>query len=715
MNAHINSASAERLAAIKGARVVKSFCYTCPWQCPSEMFVRDGRIVYQRGNPESPNNIGSRCAKGMASHWLTEDPDRLRHPLIRTNPKGGPGEFRRASWDEALDLVAGKLKAVIDKWGPEAVVYMNHHSPNVPFAAAFFLDLVGTPNFSLGHSVGCEGDRRSASWNMFGHIFPLHDFANSRYAMLWGINMLGANQALWESRGLLEAKKKGCRIVVVDPAFTETAQKADEWIAIRPGSDGAMALAMARVIIDEGLNDQAFCSTLTEGFEGFRDHLRAKGYTPAWAAELTGIDAERIARLAREFATTKPAIAATFKGAGYYANGHDATRAIYLLNAITGQVDGPGNLHLKPYAPLSPPVVIPDAARRKPAKPAVGTALGYHVAPPCAARPTLPDFPNARLPDAVLRDRPYPIRAAFAHACNPVMSDPNRDAMQAAFRGLDLAVAIELYQSETAIECDVVLPETSFYEQAEIRQGMWLGPQAILCQPCVPPVGESRPLYDIIKDLAGRMGWGEHFTYQTWEDWARVVVKTLPISLEELKAKGFWAGEVTYGRPAKGLNTKSKKVEIYSHAYAAAGLNPYPEWRETAVTPDAAYPLRLTHSKLSMHCNVITQNNPFLAEICPENWVEINARDAARFGIADGTDVWLESPKDKVRIKAKVVEGLVPGAVSVRHGHGFGHWAMGSIAKGKGAHANNLMETETNPVTGTNSYSECKVRVKPVG
>jgi thiosulfate reductase/polysulfide reductase chain A len=709
MHARAAAVSADRLAAIKGARVVRSFCYTCPWQCPSEMFVRDGRIVYQRGNPESPNNIGARCAKGMASSWIVEDPDRLRHPLIRTNPKGGPGSFRRASWDEALDLIARRLAEIAERWGPEAVVYMNHHSPNVPFAAAFFLDLYGTPNFSLGHSSGCEGDRRSAAWNIFGHIFPLHDFAACRYAMLWGINLLGANQALWESRGLLEAKQRGLKLVVVDPAFTETAQKADEWLPIRPGSDGALALAMARVIIDEGLHDAAFCSDHCVGF----DHLRERGYSPAWAETLTGIETDRIVRLAREFATTKPAMAALFKGAGYYTNGHDASRAIYLLNAITGQVDGPGNLHLKPFAPISPPVTIPDAAKRKPARAAVGHALGYHVAPPCAARPSLPDFPHARLPDAVLRDAPYPIRGVFAHACNPVMSDPNRAAMQEAFRSVELAVAIELYMSETAIECDVVLPETSFYEQAEIRQGLWLGPQAILCQPCVPPVGESRPLYDIIKGLAQRMGWGEHFPYETWEDWARVAVKSLPVSLEELKERGLWSGEVSYGRPSKGLNTKSGKVEIFSNAYAAAGLNPYPEWRETAVAPDSEFPLRLTHSKLSMHCNIITQNNPRLMEICGENWVEINARDAARYAIADGADVWLESPKDRVRIRARVVEGLVPGAVSVRHGHGFGHWAMGKVAKGRGAHSNNLMDTWTNPATGTNSYNECKVRVRP--
>ena len=702
----------QELADILGAEVVKSFCYTCPWQCPTEVFVRDGKVAYHRGNPEAPNNIGARCAKGMASGWITEDPDRLKHPLMRTNPKDEPGRFERVSWDTALDFVAGKLRHIEKQWGPEAVVFLAHHTPNSNFMAHLLADLYGTPNLSMGHSSGCEGDRRSACTTLFGHIFPLHDFARSKYVMLWGMNNFGANQGLTESRALLDAQRAGCKIVAIDPSFTETAQKADEWIPINPGADGAMALAMCRTIVDEGLHDAAFCRQYCVGFDGFVDHLRDKGYTPEWAAKIAGVSALTIQRLAREFATTKPALSAAFKGAGYYSNGADATRAIFLLNALVGQVDGPGNLHLRDFAPLGPPVRIPDAAKKPVTATGLAHALGYARAPLSTVR-AWPDVPNSRLPDAVLNDDPYPVRGLIMQAINPVMSDPNRDAMMSMFRGLELAVAFELYLSESALECDVVLPETSFYEHAEIRQGMWMGPQAILCQPAIAPVGESRPMYDIVKDLAVRLGWGEHFLYEKWEDWAEVVIEKLPMSLDEMKAKGFWAGDIRYHRVEAGLATPSGKVEIYSQAYADAGLNPYPEYTPPHVVPDVDYPLRLTHSKLSMHCNIITQNNPLLMEICGENWVEVNSRDAAAAGIVDGAMILIESPKASIEIRAKVVEGLIPGCVSVRHGHGFGHWAMGSIAKDKGAHSNNLMDTHTDPVTGTNGYNECKVRIRP--
>jgi thiosulfate reductase/polysulfide reductase chain A len=498
--------------------------------------------------------------------------------------------------------------------------------------------------------------------------------------------------------------KKGAKLVVVDPNFTETAQKATEWVPIRPGTDGAMALAMCSVIIEENRYDRDFVSRYCEGFDGFREHLRSHGYTPEWAEGICGIKAETITRIAREFAGTKPAMSAIFKGSGYYTNGADAARACYILDAICGEVDKPGNLNLKDWAPLGAPVIIPDEAKAKPQKPPLHIAMGY---------PLAPDVPNSRLPDAVIDGNPYPLKGLFVQSTNPVMSDPNRDRVQQMFRHLELGVAIELFMSETALECDIVLPETSFYEHAEIRQGMCSAPKwCCASRRCRRSVKRSR---STTSSRASRREWAGASTSRTrsGKTGGELMMKDVPMSLEDLKRKGFWAGPVRYNRVPDGLATPSKKCEIRSEAYAQAGFDPYPIYTERSVLPDAEFPLQLTHSKLSMHCNIVTQNNPYLMEICGENWVEINRIDAQKYGIQDDTYVIVESPKDHIRIKVKVVEGLVPGCVSVRHGHGFGHWAMGSIAKGKGAHSNNLMDTHTSPITGANCYNECKVRVRP--
>ena len=694
---------ASELARIKSAEVVRSFCYSCPWTCPTEVYVRDGKVVYVKGNQDSPNSAGARCGKGMASFYMTSDPDRLKYPMRRVGPKGS-GQFERISWDEAFTMVAENLGKIRDEYGPEAVVYLYHHDPNGIFARNLLSKLYGSPNF-YGHTSGCEQDRRMATLTLFGHIFPMHDFGPSRYVMLWGINMFGANEGVSEPRGLMEAKEKGCKIVVVDPTFTQTAAKADEWISIKPGGDGAMALAMCRVIIDENLYDRDFVDKACTGFDGFRDHLRDKGYSPDWAEPIAGVPAETITRLAREFAATKPAMSTMFKGAGYYTNGADASRAIYLLNVITGNVDNPGNILLKDWAPLGWPVRIPKEAQTKPQKPPLHVAMGY---------PLAPDVPNGLLPEAVLEGKPYPVRSIFVQSTNPVMSDPDTKRVQEMFRSLDFGVAIDLYMSETALECDLVLPETSFYEQAEIRQGLWKGPEVVIAQPAVPPVGESKPLYDIVKGIAQRMGWGEHFNYEKWEDWAEVAMEPMPISLEELMARGFWAGEITYGKPAdKGVPTPSGKIEIYSQSFADNGYDPYPVYTPRSMEPDDDYPLALTHSKLSTHTNLVTQNNRFLMGIEGENWVEIHREDAAKYGVRDGAYVVLESPKGSITIKARVVDGLRPGVVSVRHGHAFGHWAMGAVAKGKGAHSNTLMDSHVTPISGGNAYNECKVRVRP--
>ena len=498
------------------------------------------------------------------------------------------------------------------------MAYTCHHDPNTVFFRHLLGDLYGSPN-NYTHTSGCEQDRRAACLTLFGHVFPMHDFANSRYVILWGMNNLGANQGLWESRALIDAKKKGCKLVVVDPNFTETAQKANEWVPIRPGTDGAMALAMCRVIVDDELYDQrvrrraiarasrAFATTCAKGLHARLGELRS-----------AACRRRQIARLAREFAKTKPAMSAIFKGSGYYTNGADAGRACYILNALCGEVDKPGNLHLKDWAPLAAPVVIPEAAKTT-------AAASRPCTSPWAIR-WRRTCRTARLPDAVIDGKPYPVKALFVQSTNPVMSDPNRDRVQEMFRHLELGVAIELFMSETALECDIVLPETSFYEHAEIRNGMWLGAEVILCQPAVPPVGEAKPLYDIVKGIASKMGWGQHFPYEKWEDWGELVLKDIPMSLEELKKKGFWAGPVRYNRVPEGLATPSGKVRDPLPGLRRRRLRPVSRsTRERTVIPDDEFPLQLTHSKFSMHCNIVTQNNPYLMEICGENWVEINA------------------------------------------------------------------------------------------
>ncbi len=698
MNRPAEPTTGARLARVRDAERVFGVCYVCPFTCPTEVFTRDDEVLYVRGNPDA-TTLGSRCVKGEASAHLARDDTRLKHPLRRTRSGG----YERVSWDEAFEIVAEALTRIKATWGAESVVYLWHIDANGVFAQVFMRDCYGTPNY-YGHTSACEQDRRLAALTVFGHPFPVHDYEHARYVMLLGINMLGANQNLYESRGLVDALAAGARLVVVDPALTTTAAKAHEWVPIAPGTDGALLLGMAHTIVAERLYDEPFCRQWTHGFDAFCQHVLERRYTPEWAEGITTIPAATIRRLAREFATTRPALMETFKGLGNYTNGLDASRLVYILDALTGNVDGPGNLILKEWAPLRPPVRVPKERRAAIARPPLHVAMGY---------PLAPDLPTSLLPDAVLHGRPYPVKAMFFQCTNPLMSEPNTERYRQMLRGLEFSVAIDTYLSETAAECALVLPEASFYERAEVRQGLALSGEALLCMPAVPPLGESRPLYEIIRGIAERMGYGDLFQWGSWEEWARRVVADLPVTLEDLKARGFWQAPLRYRKFEGGLPTPSGKIELYAESFVKHGANALPEYRERAVIPDADYPFQLINTKLETHCNLTTQESPLLLRIAPENWAELNSEDARRLGIADGDRIELVSPLGRVEILARVRPGIRPGVVSVRHGHGFGHWQGRS--RGRGTHINPILSGIVNPISGGIGFNECKVRVRRIG
>jgi thiosulfate reductase / polysulfide reductase chain A len=314
-----------------------------------------------------------------------------------------------------------------------------------------------------------------------------------------------------------------------------------------------------------------------------------------------------------------------------------------------------------------------------------------------------------------LEGNPYPVRALFFHIVNPAMSDPNTLLFKRMMADLDLSVTIDVYMSETAQLSDIVLPEASMFERAEVRESLWSGPQVILSQPAIPCLGDSKPLYEIMKGLAQKMGFGRFFQWETWEDWAKYVTSFLPVSFEELKEKGVWHGELRYHKyREEGFQTSTGRVEVYSELLAESGYDPMPVYEEDhRVKPDSEYPFQLINAKMQNHCGTHTQNNPYLMEIESENWAEISVRDARELGISDGDRIELTSPIGSVTIAARVKEGLKPGIVRVLHGHGFGR-TMGSIARGKGSHVNPIFDSQVNPVSGGIGYNECKVRVKKV-
>lgn len=691
---------------LKGAKVSRAFCHVCPFRCPIEVYVKDGKVVYTRGNPDNPNTKGKRCVKGLASIWFAYDPDRLKYPLMRVGERG-EGKFKKITWDEAFTIIAEKLKEIKEKYGPESVVSMDHGQGCVSFYRSFLYFLYGSPNL-YDHTAACDMTFDTACITLFGTFWAMEDYANTKYLILWGKEPLESPRIIGFLQGLMDAKDKGAKLVVVNPRLSKTAEKADEWIPIRPGTDAAMALAMAKYIIDEGLYDQDFVEKYCYGFNEFKEHLDAKGYTPEWAENVTGISASTIRRLAKEFATTKPAISSAYHGLACYTNAFDSMRAILILNAITGNVDKPGSLLLtgSPQGldpPLNPPIQVPEEERAKIEKPSLREALGFSLAP---------DFPSALLPKVILEGKPYPVKAVILSQVNPIISDANTKLWIEAFKALEFSVAIDIYLSETAMYCDIVLPDACYFERYDILEGFNPAPMVLYSEQAVPPPGEAKPIYEIVRGIAEKMGYGKYYNWKSEEEWLRKIIEGLPFTLEELKQKGFWIGQPKYRKYEDGLKTPTGKVEIYSALIEVAGHNPLPEFKPPAVIPDDRYPFRLISSRMPFQANVVTQNIPMLRDIENENWAEINPKDAEKYGIKNGDYIVVESPIDSVTIKAKVTEGILPGVICIVHGFGFGHWAMGSIAKGRGAGINKLIDTYVDPVCGTIAYNECKVKVR---
>ncbi len=690
----------EMINEIRRTRMVPGICTICPWYCPTEVYVRDDKVIYVRGNETAPNR-GTLCVKGIASIHLTRDPNRLLYPM----KKNTAGNFDRIGWDEAFSLIAEKLQNIKDRDGPEAVCFFWHQDSNVKFPFQLFTQLYGTPNCS-GYGAACDQERRLAALSVYGHPLLSRDFAQSRFIMLWGTDLFGSSGSPYENSEIMEALKHKAKLVVVDPVRSRTAEKANIWVPIKPGTDGALALAMVHRIIEDRSYDQTFCERWVYGFDQFFEHVQSRGYSPKWAEPITGIPQDTIIELADEFALTKPAIMDGFTGLTNYSNGLAVFRTIFILNAITGNVDGPGNIIIKSRAPIGMPIAIPVEKFATSKRPFLSKAMGY---------PLAPDILSQLLPRAVIENDPYPIKAAFFHMINPAMSLPNPKLFRRMMSELELSVTIDIYMSETTQLSDLILPEASFYERAEIREGSWTGPQVLFSQPAIAPRGESKPIYEIMKGLAQKLGYGGYFEWDSWEDWARRMTEHIPISYEELKQRGTWEGKLEYHKfLGKGFQTLTGKTEAWSKSFQQEGFDPLPVYTdEHRVKPDQEFGMQAINSKMQYHCGTHTQENPYLMQIENENWVELNPQDASRYGITEGDRIEVESPLEKVNISARISENVQPGVLRVIHGHGFGRSA-GTIGRGKGAHFNPLIGTRVNPISGGIGYNECKVKIRKI-
>lgn len=680
----------------QGDGFIHSMCEMCVWRCGLIAKVRNGRVVKLDGNPEHPHSRGNLCPRGQSGLMNTYDPDRVLTPLIRAG-KRGEGLFRKASWDEALDLVASNMLRIKERYGPEAMVFSSTHNlSQVQFENLLYA--FGSPNYGTQRSL-CFNAMITAFQLTYGIEEPSRNYQNVEFILMVGRNMMEAISTS-ETSELAHAIDRGAKLVYLDPRYTKTASKAAEWIPIRPGTDSAFLLAMINVIVTNELADCDFVRQYVIGCDGIVDAMQR--YTPAWAEQITGVPAATIERIAREYAAARHnALAHPGWRTSNFINSFQTERAIATLNALSGNVLTPGGCLSAEVAaegaglgaPPQPPYPRVSALRLD------GTPWKYPLVPL-----KLGVFQELR--DAIITGEPYQAHGWFISRQNPIMALPDRAKTLKAFGKMDFIATVDIIMNDTAWYSDVILPEASYLERYDPL--LPVNGKAFIRQPVVEPQGEARSALWIYKQLGERLGLGDYFQYEDEEDYIRQQLAPLGVSLEEVKEKGYAEMPEEEKSDEITFNTPSGKIEVYSETLKNAGFSAWPTWEEPPMPKDDEF--YLLTGKVAQHTQFGTQNNQLLHKYSDEPRLWMNAKTAAQKGLRDGDWVQVTSPVGKAHTRLFATEAIRPDCVYLTPG--FGHLSKGlKTAFGVGASDSALHVTYTDPISGGQALSQTFVTV----
>ena len=689
---------------------IYSLCFMCSIRCPIKVLVESGQVKWIEGNPHVPGMEGSLCPRGSAGISLLYDSERIQSPMIRIGERG-EGKWRKATWDEALDYAADKLKQVIQTHGPQSVVFGERTNLSTHVSKAF-MKAIGSPNH-FTHDALCKGSVNTACRSLFGYTDAQMgmDLKNSRHVVLYGRNIFEAI-SVKEVNNLMDALSAGAKLTYIDPRVSITATKASRYWMIRPGTDLALNYALIHVILAERLYDAAFVERWISGLPELRNFVRS--YTPEWAEQETGIPAAEIVALAREVSNVKPSVIFHFGYRGaHHANEIYMRRSILILNALMGSIEAKGGLFFKKG---------PGALGKKPAQKLTEQKFEKITLPRFdkvgTAEFPLPDPDHGvaqMLAPAILNEDPYPVKALIANRFDPLQSIPDTNQMKAALKKLDLIVAIDINYSNIAWYADVILPESVYLERTDcVQQANGLKPQMFLRRQAVTPRYDTREAAMIIKQLADRMGIGSFFPYSSMEELVRWQLEPTGFTLENFDAKGF----VAYGKDLifwdrkEGIQfkTPSGKIELKSSLLENAGFASFPDYEP--VPTNTGNTFRLVVGRTALHTHVSTQNNLYLSELFSENRLWINSGKAAALGIRSNDMVDVTSACGSGKIKSFVTDLIHPEAVFMIHG--FGHEAkLATRSYNQGLSDSVIQENISDRIGGSPALHDTFVTVSP--
>ncbi|SNB44817.1 molybdopterin-dependent oxidoreductase [Geobacter sp. DSM 9736] len=643
---------------------VPTFCELCFWNCGLVAKVENGKVIKVDGNPLSERGRGRLCGRGNAALGSLYDPDRLKFPLINTGKRGEP-RWKRASWDEALGVVAGKLQAIREKYGPEAVALFSHGT-----GGAFWKHLLkayGSPYYTAPSFAQCRGPRDVGFTMTFGTELgspEFYDFSESRYIVLLGCH-LGENAHNSQVQDLIHGLNKGAKLCVVDPRLSNIAGKADHWLPIRPATDLALLLAWIRVIVNEELYDAEYLKAYAMGLPELK--AAVQDYTPEWAEKETDIPAATIVNVARELAAHKPnVIISGGRFSAWYGDDAQRSRAVALLNALLGSWGRPGGIYLPASGKVPEYPGLPEYPEHREDLPALDGAYPFALSQTTTSIRT-----------AAITGEPHPIKGWLVYGCNLMKTMPDTAETIKAINNLDLLVAIDILPADIVKWADVVLPECTYLERHDtLSLGKFKEFEVAIRQPAIDPMWESKPSWWITKELGKKMGLEAYFPWKDGEEYLAKRCEAAGISYAELKEKGVVKVPGTSAPYITPLNqptfeTPSGKIELHSAQLAEKGFDPVPRYTQHEQAPSGFF--RVLFGRSPLHTFSRTTNNFMLTDLTPENSVWVSAVKGKELGLRDGDYVRLENQagyKSPGRIKVRLTQRLRPDCVYMVHGFG---------------------------------------------
>ena len=692
----------------------ESVCTLCPGGCGITVRLVNDRPVKIKGSEDYPTNKGSLCPMGISGLQYLYGPSRVTSPLKREG-KRGEGKWKKISWDEALAAVTKELSTLRDSGRPQSVACITGSDQGtIPNLISRFMTAYGSPNY-IRAATAQDAIEQAVYLAQGKQGTPVFDIENADFVLSFGSGILDG----WGSPGrmfnLYGSQKQSKKIIQIEPRLSDTAAKATKWIGINPGTEGALALGLAYVIIKESLYDKNFVENYAFGFNDWTDDngtthagfaTMVRNFAPEKVAQITGIEKAEIVSLARAFARASKPIAINGRGQGDVAGSLDESLAVQSLNALVGNINKPGGISAIPDSNFAkwPEVNIDEIASKGMQQPRIDGAGSEQFPNTRYLLNRLPEIINSTKGDS-------PVQALLVTDANPMYTLPDTAATKKAFDRIPFIVSFSSYMDETASNADYILPNHTFLERMQdVPATAGISRQVIgLAKPVVKPLYDTKHVGDTFIQLANSLG-GFIADAFPWKDYEKFLQATLKDQWRNLKKKGVIEIDHTLPEPlAFTFNTVSTKFEFYPTARNSENQkenSALPSYTPVPIEGDVQrFKLVLTPYDSIRLAGGYMANAPFMTKTVDDTvlkkqigLLEINPLTAKELGLKEGAMALLTTPKGEAKVRVHLYEGIKPGLLAMPRG--LGHTAYSEYLADKGVNVNTLIGSIEDPGSG---------------